>query len=53
MDLLLQALQQLPEFRQLLDTVQSGGAAAATGLAQINRDMSLPDCMTWETGRWQ
>ena len=37
MDLLLQALQQLPEFRQLLDTVQSGGAAAATGLAQINR----------------
>lgn len=37
MDLLLQALQQLPEFRQLLDTVQTGGAAAATGLALINR----------------
>ncbi len=37
MDLLLQALQRLPEFRQLLDTANAGGAAAATGLAQINR----------------
>ena len=37
MDLLLQALQKLPEFRQLLDTANAGGAAAATGLAQINR----------------
>ena len=37
MDLLLQALKELPEFRQLLDTARAGQAAAATGLAQINR----------------
>ncbi|MDD7651353.1 MAG: transcription-repair coupling factor [Candidatus Faecousia sp.] len=37
MDLLLSALKALPGFRRLADTVEEGGAAAATGLAQINR----------------
>lgn len=52
MDLLLQALQKLPEFRQLLDTANAGGAAAATGLAQINRAHIIAGCTAWGTGPW-
>ena len=37
MELLLKKLTELPEFVTLLEQTEQGGAAAVTGLAQINR----------------
>lgn len=37
MELLLTALKNLPEFRQILEGMEAGKAVAATGLSQLNR----------------
>lgn len=53
MDLLLQALQKLPEFRQLLDTAQRPAEPLRPpAWHRSTGPISSPGCTAWGTGPW-